>query len=86
MTDEERQLLKDTAENLLRLLRQWDDTIEGMRVAISELYRAGMATPERKAFALSRLRIRRDLIRQQNKPTQYLDGLIDELDRPLVLQ
>ena len=81
MTDEERQLLKDTAENLLRLLHQWDDTIEGMRAAIAELYRADMITPERKALALGRLKIRRDLIRQQHKPTQYLDGLIGELEK-----
>ena len=81
MTDEERQLLTDTAENLLLLLRQWDDTIAGMQVAISELYRAGMMTPERKALALSRLKIRRDLMSHANKPTQYLDGLIDELDK-----
>ena len=81
MTDEERQLLKNTAENLLRLLRQWDDTIAGMQVAISELYRTGAMTPERKALALGRLKIRRDLMSQTNKPTQYLDVLIDELDR-----
>jgi hypothetical protein len=81
MTDEERQLLKDTAENLLLLLRQWDDTIAGMQVAISELYRAGMMTPERKASALSRPKIRRDLMSHANKPAQYLDGLIDELDK-----
>jgi hypothetical protein len=81
MTHEERQFLKDTAENLLRLLRQWDDTIPGMQVAISELYRAGMITPERKALMLGRLKIRRDLISHANKPTQYLDGLIDELDK-----
>jgi hypothetical protein len=81
MTDEERQLLKDTAENLRRLSHRWDDTVEGMRVAIAELYRVGMATPERKALALIRLKIRRELIRQENKPTQYLDGLINELDK-----
>ncbi|MGY3615270.1 hypothetical protein [Bradyrhizobium sp. USDA 10063] len=81
MTEEERQLLKDTSENLLRLLRQWDDTIAGMHIAISELYRAGMVTSERKAVALSRLKLRRDLIRRENKPTEYLDGLIDELDK-----
>jgi hypothetical protein len=81
MTEEERQLLKDTAENLLRLLRQWDDTIAGMHVAISELYRAGMVTSDRKAFALSRLKLQRDLIRKENKPTEYLDGLIDELNK-----
>jgi hypothetical protein len=81
MTDEERPLLRDTAENLLRLLRQWDDTMAGMHAAISELYRAGLATPGYKALALSRLKLRRDLMRKEDKPTEYLDGLIRELDR-----
>ena len=62
MTNEERQLLKDTAENLLRLLNKWDDTIGGMSVAIAELYRSGMTKPERKAFTLGRLKLHRDLM------------------------
>jgi hypothetical protein len=52
-----------------------------MQVAISEFYRAGMMTSERKALALSRPEIRCDLMSHANKPAQYLDGLIDELDK-----
>ncbi|MBI5260594.1 MAG: hypothetical protein HY852_02105 [Bradyrhizobium sp.] len=81
MTDEERQLLKDTAENLLRLLRQWDDMVEGMRVVVSELCRAGAMTPERKALLLGRLKLRRDLMASKGTPTQYLSTLIDELEK-----
>jgi len=81
MTDEERQLLKDTAENLLRLLRRWDDTIDGMSVAISELYRAGITTPERKASMLARLKLHRDLMAKDGKGVKYLNDLIEELDR-----
>jgi hypothetical protein len=55
MTDEELQLLKDTAENILRLLKRWDDTIGGMTVAISELYRAASISLDRKNALLARL-------------------------------
>jgi len=81
MTNEERQLLKDTAENLLRLLNKWDDTIGGMSVAISELYRGGMITPERKAFTLGRLKLRRDLMAKNGNGVQYLDALIADLEK-----
>jgi hypothetical protein len=81
MTDEERQLLKDTAENLLQLLRRWDDTIDGMSVAISELYRAGITTPDRKIATLARLKIHRDLMAKDGKGAKYLSDLIDELDK-----
>ena len=50
VTEEQCQRLRDTDENLLRLLRQWDDTIAAMHVAISELCRVAMVISERKAF------------------------------------
>ena len=81
MTNEERQLLKDTAENLLRLLSRWDDTIGGMTVAIAELYRCGMTTSERKAFTLGRLEIHRDLMAKNGNGVQYLDALIADLEK-----
>jgi hypothetical protein len=81
MTDGERQLLKDTAENRLRLLKKWDDTIDGMAVAISELYRAGITTPERKLTTVARLKIHRDLMLKDGKGVKYLSDLIDELDK-----
>jgi hypothetical protein len=81
MTNEERQLLKDTAENLLRLLNRWDDTVGGMSVAIAELYRSGMTTSERKAFTLGRLKLQRDLMARNGHGVQYLDALIADLEK-----
>jgi hypothetical protein len=81
MTNEERQLLKDTAENLLRLLNRWDDTIAGMSVAIAELYRGGITTPERKAFTIGRLKVERDLMAQKGNGVEYLDALIADLEK-----
>lgn len=81
MTNEERQLLKDTAENLLRLLNRWDDTIGGISAAISELYRSEMTTPERKAFTLGRLKLGRDLMAKNGNGVQYLDARIADLEK-----
>jgi hypothetical protein len=81
MTNEERQLLKDTAENLLRLLNRWDDTIGGMTIAISELYRAASTSPSRKIALLGRLRLHRDLMAREGKGVKYLSDLIEELDK-----
>ena len=80
MNEQERELLKNTAENLLLLLRQWDDSVEGMRVVISELCRAEIIAPERKALVLGRLKLRRDLMARDGKPTHYLNTLIEELE------
>jgi hypothetical protein len=81
MTTEERQLLEDTARNLLLLLRKWDDTIAGMSVAITELYRADAATLERKAIMIARLKLRMDIMRQNGEGVQYLESLVSELNR-----
>jgi len=81
MTNEGRQLLKNTAENLLRLLNKWDDTIGGMSVAIAELYRSGMTTPERKALTLGRLKLRRELMAKNGESVKYLDALIADLEK-----
>jgi hypothetical protein len=81
MTNEERQLLKDTAENLLRLLNKWDDTIGGMSVAIAELYRSSMTTPGRRSFTLGRLKLRRDLMAKNGSGVEYLDALIKDLEK-----
>jgi hypothetical protein len=81
MTNEERQLLKDTAENLLRLLNRWEDTIGGMTVAISELYRAASTSADRKTALLARLKLHRDLMAAEGKGVKYLNDLIAELDK-----
>jgi hypothetical protein len=81
MTEEERQLLKDTAENVLRLLKKWDDTISGMTVAISELYRAASTSLERKNALLARLKLHRDVMAREGRGVQYLSDLIAELDK-----
>jgi hypothetical protein len=81
MTDEERQLLRDVAENLLRLLRQWDDTIDGMTVAIAELFRSDITTRERKLATLARLNLQLEVMRRNGKGVKYLTTLIGELEK-----
>jgi hypothetical protein len=81
MTAEERELLENTARNLLLLLRKWDDTIAGMSVAITEIYRAGATTPERKRIMIARLKLQMDVMRRNGQGVQYLDSLVNELSR-----
>jgi hypothetical protein len=65
----------------LLLLRKWDDTIAGMSVAISELYRADATTPERKVIMIARLKLQIDIMRRNGDGIQYLESLINQLDR-----
>ncbi|WP_159010056.1 hypothetical protein [Bradyrhizobium sp. S69] len=81
MTNEERQLLEDTARNLLLLLKKWDDAIAGMSVAIAELYRAAVTTPERKLVAIARLNVQIDVMKQKDESVLYLEGLVEQLEK-----
>jgi hypothetical protein len=80
MTSEERQLLKDAARNLLILLKKWDEVVSGMGLAISELYRAEIATPDRKSAALARLRLQIALLEQKGENSVYLKDLVRDLE------
>jgi hypothetical protein len=48
MTDEERQVLEDTARLLLHLIEEQKETVPGMEVALLELYRAQFTIDDRK--------------------------------------
>jgi hypothetical protein len=81
MTNEERQLLEDTARNLLLLLKKWDDTIAGMSVVIAELYRAAVTTPERKLVTIARLNVQIDVMKQKGESVLYLESLVAQLEK-----
>jgi hypothetical protein len=81
MTNNEQQLLEDTARNLLILLRKWDDIFTGMGLAIAELYRAEITTPERKRATLARLKLQLDLLKQKGMASAYLEGLVSDLQK-----
>jgi hypothetical protein len=81
MTDEERQLLKDTAKNLLILLSKWDDVMSGMGLAIVELYRGEITTPHRKSVTLARLKLQSALLKQKGETSGYLEGLVRDLEK-----
>jgi len=57
MTDEERQLLENTARSLLRVIEQQKDTVAGMEAALLEIYRAQFSTDDRKQETLARLQL-----------------------------
>jgi hypothetical protein len=81
MTGEERQLLKDTAKNLLILLNKWDDVVTGMGLAIVELYRAEIATSDQKRATLARLKLQIALLKQKGETSAYLEGLLQDLEK-----
>ena len=47
MTDDERQVLEDTARLLLHLIEEQKETVAGMEVALLELYRAQFPIDDR---------------------------------------
>ena len=78
MTNEERQLLEDTARNLLLLLKKCDDA--GMSISIVELYRAAVTTPERKLVTIARLNIQIVVMKQKGESVLYLESLVAQLE------
>ena len=48
MTDEERQLLENTARSLLLVIEQQKDAVAGIEAALLEIYRAQFSTDNRK--------------------------------------
>jgi hypothetical protein len=52
-----------------------------MGLAIAELYRAEITTPERKSAALARLKLQVDLLKQKGLVSPYLEGLVSDLEK-----
>lgn len=81
MTDEERQLLENTARSLLRVIEQQKDTIAGMEAALLEMYRAQFATDHRKHETLARLRLNLKVLEAEGQGAKFLAELIRKLER-----
>jgi hypothetical protein len=81
MTDEERQLLENTARSLLRVIEQQKDTIAGMEAALLEIYRAQFTTDHRKHETLARLRLNLKVLEAEGQGTKFLGELIRKLER-----
>ncbi len=80
MTDEERQLLENTARSLLRVIEQQKDTIAGMEAALLEIYRAQITTDNRKHETLARLKLSLKML-AKGHGANFLGELIRKLER-----
>ena len=80
MTDEERQLLENTARSLLRVIDQQKDTVAGMEAALLEIYRAQFSTGHRKHETLARLRLNLKILETEGQGAKFLGEFIRKLE------
>ncbi len=81
MTDEERQLLENTARSLLRVIEQQKDTVAGMEAALLEIYRAQFTTVHRKHETLARLKLNLKVLEAEGQGANFLGEFIRKLER-----
>ncbi len=80
MTDEERQLLENTAKSLLRVIDQQKDTVTGMEAALLEIYRAQFTTDHRKHETLARLKLSLKVLQAEGRGANFLREFIRKLE------
>jgi hypothetical protein len=80
MTDEERQLLENTARSLLRVIDQQKDTMAGMEAALLEIYRAQFTTDHRKHETLARLKLSLKVLEAEGRGANFLREFIRKLE------
>jgi hypothetical protein len=80
MTDDERQLMENTARSLLRLIEQQKDAVAGLEVALLEIYRAQFTTDDRKYETMARLRMNLKILEAEGHGAQFLTGFIGKLE------
>ena len=80
MTDEERQLLENTARSLLRVIDQQKDTMAGMEAALLEIYRAQFTTDHRKHETLARLKLSLKVMEAEGQGANFLREFIRNLE------
>jgi hypothetical protein len=80
MTDEERQLLENTARSLLRFMEQQKDAVSGMEAALLEIYRAQFTTDKRKNETIARLTLGLKVLEAEGRGTNFLSEFIRKLE------
>ena len=80
MTDEEGQLLENTARSLLRVIEQQKDALAGMEAALLEIYRAQFTTDHRKHETLARLKLTLKVMEAEGRGTNFLGEFIRKLE------
>ncbi len=80
MTDEERQLLENTAKSLLRVIDQQKDTLAGMEAALLEIYRTQFTTDHRKHETLARLKLSVKVLEAEGRGANFLREFVRKLE------
>ena len=80
MTDEERQLLENTARSLLRVMEEHKDAIAGMEAALLEIYRAQFTTDSRKHETMARLKLNLKVLEAEGRGANFLSEFIRKLE------
>jgi len=80
MTDEERQLLENTARSLLLVIEQQKDVIAGIEAALLEIYRAQFSTDHRKQEILARLQLSLKMLEAEGHGAEFLREFIRKLE------
>lgn len=80
MTDEERQLLENTARSLLRVIDQQKDTVIGMEAALLEIYRAQFTSDHRRHETLARLKLSLKVLEAEGRGANFLREFIRKLE------
>lgn len=80
MTDEERQLLENTARSLLHVIEEQKEAVSGMEAALLEIYRAHFTTDQRKHETLARLKLSLKVLEAEGRGANFLRGFIRKLE------
>ena len=80
MTDEERQLLENTARSLLAVIEQQNDAVAGIEAALLEIYRAQFSTDNRKQETLARLQLSLKMLEAEGHGADFLREFIRKLE------
>ena len=80
MTDEERQLLENTARSLLRVIEEQREVVSGMEAALLEIYRAQFTSDHRKYQTLARLKLSLKVLEAEGRGANFLREFIRKLE------
>jgi hypothetical protein len=80
MTDDERQLLENTARSLIRLREEQKNTNAGLQAALLEVYRAHFTTDNRKQETMARLKLTLKVLESEGQGASFLIEFIRRLE------
>jgi len=79
MTDDERQLLENTARSVLRLTEEQKEALAGMEAALLEIFRGQFSTNERKHETMARLKLALKVLETEGRGAHFMTEFIRKL-------